>query len=50
LKHYSGKVTINTDVLDSVRDAIASQLADHSAEFVKQLPDFGALTSRTPGA
>jgi len=40
LRHYSGRVTINTQVLDSVKDAIATKLAGHAADFVRKLPDF----------
>ena len=39
LKHSSGKVTINTPVLDAVSPAIKTKLVDHAADFVKQLPD-----------
>jgi hypothetical protein len=39
LRHSSGKVTINTSVLDGVGPAIKQKLADHALEFVKQLPD-----------
>ena len=39
LRHSSGKVTINTGVLDGVAPAIKQKLADHAAAFVKQLPD-----------
>lgn len=41
LKHYSGKVTINTRVLDDVRDELQTKLAAHAASYVKALPDIG---------
>jgi hypothetical protein len=39
LKHYSGKVTINTDVLTSVRDLIKNKIAAHAAGYIMALPD-----------
>jgi hypothetical protein len=39
LRHYSGRVTINTTVLDAVRDAIKQKLIDHVNDFVSTLPD-----------
>jgi hypothetical protein len=39
LRHSSGKISINTTVLDGVGPAIKEKLADHAAAFVKQLPD-----------
>jgi hypothetical protein len=39
LKHASGRVTINTTVLESVRDAVAKKLAAHSSSYVLALPD-----------
>ncbi len=39
LEHYSGRVTINTAVLDGVRDAIAKKLVGQANEFVSGLPD-----------
>jgi hypothetical protein len=39
LRHSSGKVTINTSVLDAVSPAIKQKLTNHAVEFVKQLPD-----------
>ncbi len=40
LRHYSGRVTINTTVLDGVGDAIKTKLADEARKYVTQLPDF----------
>ena len=40
LRHYSALVTINTEVLDAVRPAIAVKLANLSGEYVKKLPGF----------
>jgi hypothetical protein len=39
LKHASGKVTINTDVLASVREPIKQKLLGFTNDFVKKLPD-----------
>ena len=39
LRHYSGRVTINATVLDSVRDAIKAKLTSHVSSYVSQLPD-----------
>ncbi|MGI9078695.1 MAG: hypothetical protein ACR2G6_15405 [Gemmatimonadaceae bacterium] len=39
LQHYAGKVTINTAVLDSVRDAIRTKLSGQASDYVKALPD-----------
>jgi len=39
LKHYSGKVTINTHVLTKVRDLIKEKIAAHAIDFIKALPD-----------
>ena len=39
LRHSSGKVTINTAVLDAVGPTIKQKLSDHAVDFVKQLPD-----------
>lgn len=41
LKHYSGKVTINTHVLDDVKDELQTKLTAHAAAYVKALPDLG---------
>lgn len=39
LRHYSGRVTINTTVLDSIRPAISAKLVGHSGDWVEKLPD-----------
>jgi hypothetical protein len=39
LRHYAGKVTINTLVLDGVRDAIKAKLSGQASDYVKALPD-----------
>jgi hypothetical protein len=39
LKHYSGKVTINTHVLTSVRDLIKNKIAAHAIDYIMALPD-----------
>lgn len=39
LRHYSGRVTINTSVLDGVRDSIKAKLSAHASEYIKTLPD-----------
>ncbi len=39
LKHYSGKVTINTHVLANVRDLIKTKIAAHAMDYIKALPD-----------
>ena len=39
LKHSSGRVTINTTVLESVRDAVAAKLAAHASSYMRGLPD-----------
>jgi hypothetical protein len=41
LKHHRGKVTINTGVLDQVRDELQAKLTKHAETYVKTLPDFG---------
>lgn len=38
LKHYSGKVTIDTDVLSSIRQDIKNRLTGFAKGYVKQLP------------
>jgi hypothetical protein len=40
LQHYSGRVTINTPVLDDIRDAIKAKLVGQAKAYVSQLPDF----------
>jgi hypothetical protein len=39
LRHYSGDVTINTGVLDSVREPLKAKLAAHANEYIAKLPD-----------
>jgi hypothetical protein len=39
LRHASGKVSMNTPVLDAVSPTIKQKLVDHAAAFVKQFPD-----------
>ena len=38
LKHYSGKVTINSDVLTSVQGTIKQRLAGFANDYIKELP------------
>jgi hypothetical protein len=39
LRHYAGRVTINTDVLDGVGEAIKAKVIGHTADYVRALPD-----------
>jgi hypothetical protein len=39
LEHHSGRVTINTGVLDNVRDAIKAKLIGQANSYVSGLPD-----------
>jgi hypothetical protein len=39
LKHSSGKVTINTTVLDAIREPISKKLAAFSTDYVRGLPE-----------
>ena len=39
LKHYSGKVAINTHVLTNVMDLIKSKIAAHAIDYIQTLPD-----------
>ncbi len=39
LRHYSGRVTINTGVLDGVREAIQTKLFGLANDYVKALPE-----------
>jgi len=39
LRHSSGKVTINTTVLDGVSAPLKAKLVDHARDYVKTLPD-----------
>lgn len=40
LKHHRGQVTINTGVLDQVKDELQAKLTRHAESYVKALPDF----------
>jgi hypothetical protein len=40
LKHHRGQVTINTAVLDQVRDDLSTKLKNHAEAYVRALPDF----------
>lgn len=40
LKHYSGKVTINTGVLEQVKDELEDKLKSHAESYIKALPPF----------
>jgi hypothetical protein len=39
LKHMSGRIAINEDVLSGVREQIKLKLANHAKDFVQSLPD-----------
>ena len=39
LKHYSGKVTINSHVLANVRDLLKNKIAAHAIDYIKALPE-----------
>lgn len=39
LRHFSGKVTINTTVLDGTRKALEKKLVGQANNFIEQLPD-----------
>ncbi len=39
LRHYSGNVTINTGVLDSVREPLKAKLVAHANDYIAKLPD-----------
>ncbi len=39
LKHSSGKVTINSTVLDAIRDAVSHKIASRSKDYVLGLPE-----------
>lgn len=39
LRHFSGKVTINTTVLDSIKEDLKAKLAGGAADYVSTLPD-----------
>ncbi len=38
LRHCSGKVSINTDLLEALRNDLGDQLKDHARSFVRKLP------------
>jgi hypothetical protein len=42
LKHASGKITINTEVLASVREPLKRKLLDFTSDFIRKLPDLKA--------
>lgn len=39
LRHYAGRVTINTSVLDGISGAIKEKLSGHAGNYVRALPD-----------
>lgn len=39
LRHYSGRVTINTGILDAIREDIKAKLVGRANEYVKGIPD-----------
>jgi hypothetical protein len=39
LRHYAGRVTINTNVLDGISYAIKAKLSGHASDYIKALPD-----------
>lgn len=41
LKHYAGRVTIDSAVLSSVRDQIRQKVTSHASSYIKALPDLG---------
>ena len=41
LRHYSGRLTINTAVLDGIREQIQMKLSGLASDYVKTLPDLG---------
>jgi hypothetical protein len=40
LKHYAGKVTINTGVLDDVKGELQAKLKEHAKSYIAALPPF----------
>lgn len=40
LKHSSGKVTINTVVMDAIRDKLKAKIATHAGDFFTETRDF----------
>jgi hypothetical protein len=47
LRHSSGRVGINTDVLDGVRGQLKEALITIASDFIKTLPPLGASKART---
>lgn len=41
LQKYSGKVTINDEVLSSVRDRVSQKIAAYTNDYIAKLPDLG---------
>lgn len=41
LKHYSGKVTIDAQVLEAVRELVRGRIMSRAEDFLKQLPPLG---------
>ena len=39
LRHFSGRVTINTGILDAIREDIKAKLVGRASEYVKGIPD-----------
>jgi metacaspase-1 len=39
LRHYSGRVTIDTSVLDGIREGLKTKLLDHALSYISLLPD-----------
>ena len=39
LRHYAGRVTINTNVLDGISESIKAKLSGHASDYIKALPD-----------
>ena len=40
LRHCSGKVSINTELLAELRPGLKKKLKAHASGFIRQLPDF----------
>jgi hypothetical protein len=38
-RHYSGRLTIDPQVLDAIRETVSRRVAQYMAEYVRQLPD-----------
>ena len=41
LEKCAGKVTINDEVLTSIRDQVKQKLAAHTSQYIAKLPDLG---------